>query len=130
MTKQTDIKSFRRFYPATTSAVSTLMLRAAELRRSKSSKNWIDFNGQNLSECKFEQALSQVFDSAKNETGTSEPQVLLAFVTGFIKKFASISFGLETALEEFLQRRVSVDEIPYVLAHVPKYDTGRYMPAV
>ena len=130
MTACEDLKSIRSRYPATTSAVYTLMLRASELHRSRQRSHWVDLNGRNLSEVGFERSMSQVFDCAQKETGKSDPRDLLGFVNGFLAQFASVSYGCEAAFEEIRNRRLSEDEITQILANTPAYDVSRYAPAV
>ena len=130
MTASESLTTMRNQYPATTSAAYTLMMCASELRRSRDNPHWVDLNGRNLSEVRFERSFSQVLDCAHKETGICAPRDLLKFVNGFLSRIASVCYGCELAFDEIRQRELKEGEVPQMLANVPLRDISHYAPFV
>lgn len=99
-----NLFALRNAYPATTSACHTMVMLAADLKRSKKHPHWVDINGASRAEVAFDRALSETIVSIRRETGETNPTVNLAFLKDYLVRFSRACPNWTVAYTEITEK--------------------------
>lgn len=97
------LKELRENYPSTTAATHSLVMRAADLHRSKGHTAWVGLNGRNQAQVAFENSLEEVVYWASQESGISEPDAVLTFLDTYLDSFFEACPNWQVAAEEITE---------------------------